>query len=69
MKQGKFSTLHGWLRENLYRSGRKFMPAKTVQRATGEPISIKPYMEYLRKKYGELYRLPLSSAPAERTRA
>jgi carboxypeptidase Taq len=69
IRAGEFGVLHGWLRENLYRSGRKFMPAKTVQRASGEPISIKPYMEYLRKKYGELYRLPLSSAPAERTRA
>jgi hypothetical protein len=41
------------------------MPAETVQRATGEPISIKPYMEYLRKKYGELYHVPFSCARPE----
>jgi carboxypeptidase Taq len=55
---GEFGNLHAWLRDNLYRLGRKFTPAETVQRATGEPISIGPYMAYLRRKFGELYQLP-----------
>lgn len=55
---GEFSTLHGWLAQNLYRHGRKYMQDDIVRRATGEEISIKPYIGYLRKKYGELYRLP-----------
>ena len=38
--------------------GRKHMQDDIVRRATGEKISIKPYIGYLRKKYGELYRLP-----------
>jgi hypothetical protein len=29
-----------------------------VQRATGEPMTIAPYVAYLRGKYDELYRLP-----------
>jgi Zn-dependent M32 family carboxypeptidase len=29
-----------------------------VERATGEPMTIKPYITYLRAKYGELYQLP-----------
>ena len=57
MARGEFATLHGWLRENLYRHGRKFTPDELVQRATGGPMSIEPYMAYLRGKYGELYRL------------
>jgi hypothetical protein len=28
-----------------------------VARATGEPMTIKPYMAYLRGKYGALYQL------------
>jgi carboxypeptidase Taq len=57
MKQGKFSTLHGWLKENIYRHGRKFTASELVERATGSPMSIAPYIEYLRTKYGELYNL------------
>lgn len=56
--KGEFGTLHGWLREQLYQHGRKFQPDEIVVRATGEPMSMKPYVAYLRRKYGELYRLP-----------
>jgi carboxypeptidase Taq len=55
---GEFGTLHGWLVEHVHRHGRKFKPAELVERATGKPMSIGPYLAYLRGKYGELYRLP-----------
>jgi len=58
MAQGRFDTLHAWLRQNLYRHGRKFAPDDLVERATGGPMSIAPYVAYLRGKYGELYALP-----------
>jgi carboxypeptidase Taq len=56
--KGKFGTLHGWLRKHLYEHGRKFQPGEVVMQATGGPMSIEPYLAYLRAKYGELYRLP-----------
>ncbi len=55
--QGKFETLHGWLRENIYRHGRKFTAAEVVERATGGPLTIEPYIQYLKNKYGALYTL------------
>jgi carboxypeptidase Taq len=58
--KGEFATLHGWLREHLYQHGRKFQRSEVVTRATGEPLSTKPYLAYLRAKYGELYRLDLA---------
>jgi carboxypeptidase Taq len=61
--KGEFGTLHGWLREHLYRHGRKFQPDEIVMRATGGPMSTKPYLAYLRAKYGELYRLDLAPLP------
>ena len=61
MAKGEFATLHGWLRDNLYRHGRKFKPDELIERATGAPMSIAPYIAYLRDKYGELYRLPPAS--------
>ena len=57
IRAGEFTTLRQWLTENLYRHGRKFKPAEIVARATGEPMTIKPYMAYLRGKYGALYQL------------
>jgi len=54
---GKFATLHGWLRENIYQHGRKFTADELVQRTTGQPMTIQPYLRYLRKKFSELYRL------------
>ena len=58
MTRGSFSALQGWLRQNLYGHGRKFPPDALIMRATGKPMSIAPYMAYLRGKYSELYTLP-----------
>jgi len=55
--QGKFDTLHNWLKSNLYRHGSKFTPNELVERISGGPLRIEPYIKYLKTKYGELYRL------------
>jgi carboxypeptidase Taq len=57
INQGKFSTLHNWLRENIYRHGSKFTASEIVERATGSPLTIEPYINYLKTKYGALYTL------------
>jgi carboxypeptidase Taq len=57
IRVGKFDVLHGWLRENLYRHGRKFTAAEVVERVTGSPLSIEPYINYLKTKYASLYTL------------
>jgi carboxypeptidase Taq len=56
--RGVFGTLHKWLVAHVYRHGRKFEPNELVERSTGAPLTIAPYLAYLRCKYGELYRLP-----------
>ena len=55
--QGKFDTLHNWLKSNLYRHGSKFTPNELVERISGGPLRIEPYIKYLKTKYGELYKL------------
>jgi carboxypeptidase Taq len=59
---GEFGTLHTWLRDNLYRHGSKFAPNDLIERATGAAMHMKSYSDYLREKYGALYRLPTGSA-------
>jgi carboxypeptidase Taq len=58
VEQGEFATLHGWLRDEVYRHGAKFTPDELIARTTGGPLRIEPYMAYLRGKYGEIYGLP-----------
>jgi carboxypeptidase Taq len=55
--RGEFGALHGWLRENLYQHGRKFTAPELVERVTGGPMRIEPYIHYLRTKYQSLYGL------------
>jgi len=55
--RGEFATLHGWLKTNIYQHGSKYTASELMERATGQPLSIEPYIRYLRAKYGELYRI------------
>ena len=57
IENGKFQTLHTWLKDNLYQYGSKYTAPEIIERATGTPLSIDPYIAYLRTKYGELYDL------------
>ena len=57
IEQGKFGTLLAWLRENIHQHGRKYEPKELVMRATGEPLQSRSYMNYLTKKYTEIYGL------------
>ena len=57
MVQGKFDTLHAWLVQNVYQHGRKFTANELIQRATGDQLTIEPYIAYLKSKFGELYKL------------
>ncbi len=59
IERGEFGTLLRWLRHHIYQHGRKFTAAELVERVTGGPMRIEPYIRYLRTKYGELYHLPL----------
>ncbi|HSJ54545.1 MAG TPA: carboxypeptidase M32, partial [Anaerolineae bacterium] len=57
LERGELGTLRCWLRENVYSHGRKFTAAELVERVTGAPMSIEPYLDYLYRKFGELYSL------------
>lgn len=55
--RAEFTGLHGWLREQIYAPGSTLTPAALVERVTGEPLTVAPYVAYLRGKFGELYGL------------
>lgn len=57
MKKGEFGGLHGWLKENIYQYGSKYLAEEIVKKATHQPMTIEPYIRYLRTKYGKIYQL------------
>jgi carboxypeptidase Taq len=52
IERGEFASLRNWLGEHVHALGRKFSPQDTLARATGSTIDPKPYLAYLRTKYG-----------------
>lgn len=57
ISHGKFSTLLGWLRENIHRLGSKHDPKDLIKIATSRQMEAAPYLGYLKSKFGELYEL------------
>ncbi len=57
IEKGDFNTLHNWLKENIYQHGRKYTAAELIERVTGGVLSIDPFINYIQRKYGELYAL------------
>jgi carboxypeptidase Taq len=57
IEQGRFDTLLAWLQEHVYRPGSKYTANELIERVTGGPLRVDPYIHYLRAKYGKLYRL------------
>ncbi len=54
-ERGEFEPLAEWLREHLYRHGRKFTPKEMLERVTGGGLDPEPYVRYLRHKVAEIY--------------
>ena len=53
--RGDFAWLLGWLRDHIHALGRRFSATDLVQRVTGEPLSPRHLVTYLRERYGALY--------------
>jgi carboxypeptidase Taq len=53
--KGEYSALKTWLRQNIHRHGRRYRAGELVERITGLPLSSKPLIDYMTRKFGELY--------------
>ena len=45
-----------WLRRNIHVHGKSLKPDEICRRITGGPLKVEPFLDYVRSKYGELYR-------------
>ena len=53
--RGELGSLREWLREHLHRHGNKFMPKELIERVTGGPVDVGPYLGQLRERAAEIY--------------
>ena len=54
--QGHTARLLDWLRENIHRHGRHYTSEELCLQATGKPLEIKYFLDYLLDKYGNIYK-------------
>jgi carboxypeptidase Taq len=54
---GQFTGLFDWLESHIWRYGRRNFPQEQIEKATGSRLQTGPYLNYLKKKFGELYDL------------
>lgn len=52
---GKLGGVNDWLNKNIHASGSLLDPEDLIKKATGKSLNSEPYLQYLNKKYGDLY--------------
>ena len=57
ISEGNFKPINDWNRENIWKHGSLYTPAKILERVLGEPFSTEHYIKYLTDKYTEIYDL------------
>lgn len=57
IRNGEFDALHEWLTDNVHRHGQRYTTPDLIEQATGEPFTADYFLDYVERKYGELYGL------------
>ncbi|MFB6282976.1 MAG: carboxypeptidase M32 [Halobacteria archaeon] len=55
VKKGEFAPLRNWLEENVHRYGCRYRTDELVEKATGEELTVEPFLDYVDDKYRSLY--------------
>ena len=55
LDRADYRPLLDWLTENIYRHARTYSPDELLRRSTGSPLSVRPYLDYLERKYFDLF--------------
>jgi carboxypeptidase Taq len=57
VEAGKFEFIKSWLKENIHKYGSIYKPSELIKRVTGEDLTARYFIDYLNKKYCEIYEL------------
>ena len=57
IKEGNFSCIKKWLNDNIHQKGRLYSTDDLILKVTGEKLDPCFFIDYLKKKYSEIYKL------------
>ncbi|MGJ7909762.1 carboxypeptidase M32 [Neobacillus sp. LXY-1] len=57
IENGKFDVLQNWLKEHIHQYGKLYTPNELIVKVTGEELNADYLVEYMEKKYAEVYQL------------
>jgi len=57
MARGEFAPIRAWLGEHIHRHGRRYTALELIKRVTGTPLHAYHFLNYLKEKYGEIYKI------------
>jgi len=57
IENGRFDLIQEWLKEKIHQYGKLYTPNELIVRVTGEELNADYLVEYLEKKYSEVYEL------------
>jgi len=55
ISKGELIPLREWLKTNIHQVGRKQTAKEIIQSLSGGDLTVKPFIDYLREKYSEIY--------------
>jgi carboxypeptidase Taq len=55
LEEGRSEPLLKWLRTHIHRHGRRYTSEQLCESATGEPLNIQYFLDYLSDKYVNIY--------------
>jgi carboxypeptidase Taq len=56
VEQGNTSELLGWLRQRIHVHGRTYNSEELCEKASGEPLKVQYFLDYLLDKYRKIYQ-------------
>ena len=57
LQNGSFAPIREWLAQNIHQKGSRYDALDLIKEITGEPLTVKYFVNYLKTKYSELYNL------------
>lgn len=57
LRNGSFNRLNDWLDENIRQYGCCFTAGEMAEKVTGKRLDARPFLSYLKEKYGQIYKL------------
>lgn len=57
VEKGDYGRIREWLVEKIHRQGRKQLAEELIKSVCGERLNVDIYLEYLNKKYSEIYKI------------